>query len=705
MRKKTPSKLSAKKSFIEPALAYLRKNQYLVVSFLLLAILSFVFPLLSLVFALIFPGIFLVKVKKENFLITLPVLFLVAISFLVFEYVFLAAINIPLDLGVVTGLQVILAILIYILSQKFPECAFNFTYSNKDRLYILLIYGLFIAALITRFVPLYSVPVPALSDPEAHAWFTKLILDNKDITYFYSPGLHIVSAFLVQTTSIEIPRAINLITQFFNSFSVLSWGIAIFIATKNRRLAFISSFLAFIVPLPAIFYSIAGKNALIMANMFLPFAFSFVGRLINNFNKSNAVWLAGFLTVVGLIHYPTFPYVLGWSFLAIVVYLIYCYKKDNVITKKILLTSLSIFFTATLLVGGWAIYTYKIDNTYKNHLTKAQAETFERLSQSQVNRLLNKNPETVIKKLNSLHKNADNSSSAANTSPNKLHGLVHQLKTVANNYQAQYNLYNRFPIYLGFILLAFIYLAYAPLSKYSTAVILWIIPIIMLPFIISLLQLNSGAIVTETGYLLAFQTLILAGSFLLINLFQKSKLKGIHLLIFALILITIVLYKGQETKTRLVSAKTGLSWISKSDTDAFSWINRNISNKQGIINTVHPDDNRPQILLPSDGGQWITLYTNNPAAFVFHSPGFSSVQNHTNYYLYKKVLSKNVKDARWGVKEFNKLGYYYYYDDFETNSSMGILPINKLQKNKVAEIKLVFSNSGVRIYSIKAMNQ
>ena len=128
---------------------------------------------------------------------------------------------------------------------------------------------IFIVALLARIIPVIDEYAPILHDPVAHAAWAKDIIETGHVNRFYSPGLHFTIGMTTLTTEADYGRATLMITQYFNALACLGGGIFIYILSKKKYWALLTSAFFAVGGQPAAFYTGAGKNALVFTFVFM----------------------------------------------------------------------------------------------------------------------------------------------------------------------------------------------------------------------------------------------------------------------------------------------------------------------------------------------------------------------------------------------------------------------------------------------------
>lgn len=655
--------------------------------FLTLLASSLVAKPLIILCVFLFPSLFLFKIRLKSLLILIPLFLTINWSLVIVGYIFFSFLNIPADASSVLIFLILISTIFSLVNPKFDIPP------PKNWSFIILVYGLFAAALFSRFFNLTGLEVPPLHDPEAHAWYTKLILDSKDIEYFYSPGLHAISAFTSEILSVGTGKSVHLVTQLASALGVLTWSMSFFILTRNKWAGFSAGFFYLIAPLPALFFANSGKNALVVAIALLPLAFPLLLYTAKRTNLTSLFALVTLVVVVGLIHYPTAIFLEGFILLGLVASLLRIKARSHKSKKKIFSLFILLASLPMLILYGWTLHTQPFDQQSSSNLNENQAVALRGMELKKVVELQNKSSQEIKNTLNANIPSGQEVLCPANF----IDKLTCKGQKVYAQYKSQPSYVSRIVIFI--LILFSLIVAIATIRQVSSMLsLMFFLSFFGLTFALSFIQIQSLYIVELTGYLLLYVSLIpllavSAGT--LLRLFdRKSK---VLLIVLLLCMITVAIYSTAKIYRSLENREKVSSFVSGSDIEAFQWINANIGDGEGFINDALTDPRRPAIVFPIDGGLWLPVYTDNPTALVFHESGFANIDNHINYYFYRQFTDSGSAES---LEQLNKRGFSYYYDDFGSNSASDI-PIERLNPNKIM-IKKIYSNDGVNIWKLEA---
>jgi hypothetical protein len=141
----------------------------------------------------------------------------------------------------------------------------DFTDLNKnlefDEVFLFILVGL---SLGSHVVSIRGFWAPILHDPISHATWAKQIFDTGLINYFYSPGLHILSALGMLTDGINVATYVLILTNIFNALVFIPIYFFLLFHFKNRVVATIGAVFFLIGSFPTALFLTSGKNALIL---------------------------------------------------------------------------------------------------------------------------------------------------------------------------------------------------------------------------------------------------------------------------------------------------------------------------------------------------------------------------------------------------------------------------------------------------------
>lgn len=526
--------------------------------------------------------------------------------FIVFTIIF-AILNIPLTTYI--GLAFFL-----VSNAVFASCKVfkNENINLKINKYDYLILFLFISAFVAKVISIKDFQVPGLHDPITHAFFSKRIVDTGLINYFYSPGLHIVTAFSNMFNSFTVARQVLYVTNFFNAYI----GVVVYLFIKQTcKKDFVWSLVAALLfslwYFPATFFVNAGKNALVVALVIL-FLFFFV---VEEYRKNNDVRIAILANIVlasiFLIHYPTAiwacTYLSGVFFVD--------FKKEKFRT---------VFLGLGVFLGvGWMLKTYGY-------------------------RLL-ESAESAIVSQGALYTIA----------PNSFNRLVDFVKNIWITCKFNNSLIGK--LLAVFSIFGFLILLFKSISKKEYRVLVfWFFLTVSFAAILYVFSVTPLFIVLETFWISLFLfEYLFVGVFInfLYHGFKKL-LKVIYLKIFEIIfifcfIVITILFSIKMYKT-FYQRNSMHNVIEESDIKSFEWINGNIPDEEKFLINANGNDG---LVFSTDGGGWLEVFTDNEISMPFYE--FSSKRTDENVDLYND-LKKDVGNCKY-IKDFIDRGYNYYY--------------------------------------------
>ena len=459
----------------------------------------------------------------------------------------------------------------------------NLTLSRGDLVFFLILYSMFVVAIVSRVLPVFNSFVPPLHDPEAHAWYTKLLLDNKDITYFYSPGLHIISAFITEIFNISIAKSVNLTTQFINAFGVLTWGTAFYLAFRDKYIAFSASLIYILSPLPALFYATAGKNALVVGLVFMPFVFCFASLIYKKTTWLTVIAASIFLTVIGLIHYPTFAYV--YLFIAVwVFYLLIIKFGKRRLLRGDLIKLATILILPAILITGWTAST-KIFESSTAKLNNNEAKALQNLNESQFENINQKSSAEIKSYLDQQNQSVNIEKNPCTGKP--LVSLKCNLTSINSQYKANPSYFSPKLVFLITLLSLLAILIFIRQTS-SQIALLWLSTNVLLLLFLSIVSFKFLNIVKLTGIIIVYQTITPMVAVALGKILSLTGKVNFYFTLIILLILTIPVYvTAIDTGKRLNNRR--VSWqaiVDNTDIKAYDWINTNIPDSNGFLNVV-----------------------------------------------------------------------------------------------------------------------
>lgn len=624
----------------------LKKNLYNVLYFLVLFVFS-VLVLLKLNFAvyLLFSwvglgwSIFFFKKRLnllEHFLLSFAVFTVLFVCFCVL----FAFLNIKLT-AIVGVVFIIISILLFILTKIFNKENINTKIEKWDYLVLFL----FLCSVFAKVASVVSFEVPGLHDPITHAYFSKQIVDTGYINYFYSPGLHILSAFGKMFNGFDVAKQVLYITNFFNAYI----GVIVYLFVKHifkKYIWAISSAVLFSLGyFPAMFFVSAGKNALILAVVFLFFFMFVVGEYRKK--KSVPILLLVNLTIMSifLLHYPIG--VFASTYLLAIFFTDFRKEKFRTILLGI----------GILLGLVWMVKTYK----YQEVVIDASAVVSE-------------------KALFSIPKDV-------------FHSIVDFIKYVWGAQMYKGVLLSRLLAYsscLGFIIISIKSFK----KKEYLIIVLWTLFTFILALLLSLFSITPILIVLETYVIsILIYVYFFAGELAQIcfSLVCKKLNKRILTTVFALsVAILIVLLSIKMYKT-FYERNNMHNLIQESDLRSFDWINENIPDEEKFLINANGGDG---LVFSTDGGGWLEIFTDNEISKPFYDYGSKKTDDNVNLYY---QLKEDLSNCEY-INTFVNRGYEYYYQGSEPVFDSPLGEQEKLIES--GRFELLFEDGDSEVYKL-----
>lgn len=523
--------------------------------------------------------------------------FLLGAGFVILISGVLALVDIP-----ITRWTLLLPLLIcLILIIKFPVNLKKIKIEASWVEWVLLLLTLF--SLFARVVSVKGYRTPILHDPISHATWAKGIFDTGQINYFYSPGLHILSALGMMVDKVNVATYVLRLTNLFNAFTFLTAFYFLKQTFRNKIGALIGSAFFLIMPMPTNFFWLSGKNGLVTA---LPYLFLLLYSLQLDLPfKRQVIFSNAIVFVLILSHYPVAAIALiyGFSFLLT--------KKD--------LRGLSFLSIGILFGLLWGLSKMKYQLVLDD---ESVTDSFIAISLSARNLL------------------------------NFLKG------TLAQSIHQHFFTWPDFFTYLGIAALS-LTLFIKKIRRGS-----WLLIALLLSIFVSILinftpLRNLLHLVYETQLLTYFIFVYLGYAILIIAINELLLFGSPTFFYFQIVLCVLVvgmssvqvynLYRQEQSKKNMVS---------ENDKNAFDWINENIGPECTILNNA-AKNNQSFIVFASDGAAWIPVFTNCDIAMPFTE--FSSRTTHNNYEYYSNLINRvyTCED----ISGLVDTGVWYYYKD------------------------------------------
>lgn len=586
-----------------------KNNIYYCIYFSLLAIFSILLFLkiefaIYLIFCLIGLGwsVFFFKERLnilEHFFISFVLFAVIFICFSIF-FAFLE-IKLTIFIGIVF---LAISILTFIFTKAFQNKNINIKIDKWD--YLILI--LFVCALIAKVYSVASFEVPGLHDPITHAFFSKSIAETGYINYFYSPGLHIISAFGKMFNGYDVAKQILYITNFFNAYIGVVVYLFIKHSFKKDIWAILSAVLFSLGYYPAMFFVNAGKNSLVLAIVLLFFSFFLIGEYRRKKNIPILVLANLAIMSIFLTHYPTGVFV---STYLLAVFFV-DFKKEKF---KTLLLGIGI-----LLGFAWMIKTYQYN-------INAVAE-----SAIVNNKPLYTLPVDIFNKTIDSVKYVWNAQIYKNTFLSKL---------------------------IAFSSLAgFTFICIKALKNREYFILfLWSLFSFLLMTVLSLFSVTQVWIVLETYIISIFiYTYLFAGvvTQLFYSLLSKKINKKVLSICFAIFVVVAGVFLSRKMYKTFHERNEMHNVIQESDIKSFNWINKNISDNEKFLINANGNDG---LVFSTDGGGWLEVFTDNEISMPFYDYGSKKTDDNVDLYY---ELRKDLGSCEY-INAFVDRGYNYYY--------------------------------------------
>lgn len=591
----------------------LKKNLYNVLYFLVLLVFS-ILVLLKLNFAvyLLFSwigfgwSIFFFKKRLnllEHFLLSFAIFAVLFICFCIL----LAFLNIKLTV-IVGIIFFVISTLVFILTKVFNKENINTKIEKWDYLILFLL----ICTIFAKVFSVVSFEVPGLHDPITHTYFSKQIVDTGYIHYFYSPGLHILSAFGKMFNGFDVAKQILYITNFFNAYI----GVIVYLFVKHTFKKFFvwslgSALLFSLWFFPATFFVNAGKNALVLGFVFL-FLFIFLVEKYRELCDKRLILLINIvLASIFLIHYPTAI----WACIYLFVVFLLDFKKQKF---KTILLALGLFFGV-----AWMLKTYNYQ-------------------------------------LLSMNESAGETSSVLYTiAPDILGSIMEFVKNIWVTWRYRDSLLDKLIAF--FALLGFLIVLFKSFSqkKYRT-LLLWFLFSSLFASILHVFSVSPLLIILETFWISLFLFVYLfVGLFVshlyesLNKLFKKNFVRVFERIFICCFVVITILFSIKMYKTFYIRNNMH-NLIQESDLKSFDWINKNIPDEEKFLINANGGDG---LVFSTDGGGWLEVFTDNEISKPFYDYGSKKTDENLNLYY---QLKNDLGNCEY-INTFIGRGYKYYY--------------------------------------------
>lgn len=578
------------------------------------------------------------------------------LSFVVFSVLFICFAIFCALLGVklvaLIGIVfLVLSILVFLLTKTFESKNINLKIEKYDYLILLL----FFLVIIAKVISVRSFIVPSLHDPITHTYYSKQIVDTGFIRFFYSPGLHIISAFGKMFNGYDEAKQILYITNFFNAYVGVLAYLFVKHTFKRNVWALVTAMLFSLGFYPALFFIEAGKNSLVVGLVFFLFFLFFITKYREE--KKLRLLILGNLIIMSIfiVHYPiavfACTYLLALFFVD--------FKKEKFRT---VLLGIGILFAF-----AWVLKTYEfysLENSVQFHLLEAsvqEEETSTLLTNFQFTGIIRKSVNFIK--------------------------LVWNMQIYKNTTLSQFV---AFTSLFGFTIVV---LKSVRKKKYLI-LSLWTIISFLLVLILVLFPIPALAIVPKTYLISSFMfTYLFAGRMIqsLYSFAQENLNKKILEVCFIVGFIVISLFLSKKIYDKFLSTTSNRNVVGDSDIKSFDWINKNIPDTEKFIINGAGGNGK---VFSTDGGGWLEIFTDNSISVPFYE--YSYKQTDENAKLYYE-LRDNLDKCEY-IDSFLDKGYKYYYQG--SRSVFGPWLAGKEELLKSDRFELLFEHGSSAVYKL-----
>jgi hypothetical protein len=600
--------MNTKKIFAKKMIYYYVYVFLLIITFVLYLANIRIFPYLLFLLLGLGWSIFFFR-KYLNIFEHLLIAPLISISLFAVYITLFALLSIKITLFLAT-IFTITSLILFFKSKIFNNENIQVTITKSD----ILLASMIIVAFAAKVVSVIGMHTPNLSDEVTHSYLAKLIVDTGYITYFYPPGIHIISAFSTMLGGEGVVKQILYQTNFFSAYS----GAIVYLYFKrifnDKITALVTAFLFSLgIALSNLFYY-AGKNAFIIGVSIL-FLFMFAISFKKYRSSLQKVILSAVILFATFVfHYPLAVFACTY-WLAIFLIQFSKHRKNNI------LVSMGAF-------GGFVMMAI---------LIRLQSITYPE--------------QTGIL--------STESSQYLSIPNNYLYSIYTHINKIV--YIVRTTNYTFFPdVILLFTIIGSLFFLFHSIKNRKAndlVFLLWIIISFIVSATIYVFAISPINIVLESYFLLTFVFSYFCLSFFIATIYKFLKRyisPGKLFFLFTIFYVSIIVYQGEKTYIRFLDKK-GYNIVKDSDIIMFDWIEENIENNEGII--INSYSIITDMVFPSDAGGWITVFSGNKITAPFWE--FSNETSHTNLLNYNR-LQENINDCG-SIKYFHEKGFRYYY--------------------------------------------
>jgi len=482
---------------------------------------------------------------------------------------------------------------------------------------------------------------PILHDPISHATWAKQIFDTGLINYFYSPGLHILSALGMLTDGVNVATYVLRLTNIFNALIFIPIYFFLLFHFKNKVVATIGATLFVIGSFPTALFLTSGKNALILG--FSVMALTLAVFAIDLSRARRVILISVLLCTQILSHYP----VAAIGFLLLASFLLVEKRWDQFISLG--------FGSVFGIFWGIKVYPFLLNEVENNLPGRIKPFSFT------------------------------------------LGGIVTFLKSMFFESKAFLNApKDNFIFLAGMVALFFTFFLSIKNKKVRPFTLALVLCIFMA------IVINTNRILFNSVYLI-YETQLITFSFfnyiglgiclglLLDAVFRKTRLNWMHNLFLILTLIVASAFSF-KTYGYYRNGQTSLNMVSGNDISAFDWIEHNLDKNATILNNAAVNSRTPAYVFGSDGGTWIPVFSENQIAMPFTD--FQSKKTHLIYDFYQKMLNDSISCADFDSLISEKILYYY-------QDSQGVFATPLDGEKYPDNFEPVYSEEGIVIYRIE----
>ena len=568
-------------------------------------------------------------------------------SFLIFLIILLpfsilfAFLNIALKEWVFISFLAI-SLIIFLFGRVFKKESINLKVNKMD----VVVLFIFLSACFAKIASVKDLLVPGLHDSMAHVHYANRILTTGFIDFFYSPGLHILSAFSNMFNGFDLPRQILFITNFFNAYGGVIAYIVIKKVFKSDVWALLLSLLFSFGYYPSVFFVNAGKNALVLA---VPLVLFILFLLNENRIKRNIkvlVLTSLSLFTIFIVHYPTAVFVCA----LLLCFLIFYFREAK--------------WRNLLVISGVVLGLLWMIKAYTSQVVQSPPVSME------------ENPLFMFPE-----------------------NILLSIKTFLNQIfvwikSANSNLYYLVSASSVFGLIAMTFISFKERNKKYGVILLWSFISFLIGAVISVFRILDVAIVQETFVILIFVYIYIFAGFLFTKLYvfcSKYISNKLLLKIFIIFVIAVTPYFSYKIFQTYKVRSEMHNVINQDDIKAFQWIDNNIDNNQKFIINCNGDNG---LVFSTDGGGWLEIYTENEISTPFYDFASQETDMYADLYRELKVDINNCQI----INKFVQDGYIYYYQGsspvFDTQ-----LASEEIFENS-SHYEIVYDEESVAIYKL-----